>query len=277
MDLHKLLEYASDIPPLVEGMPPWRVDPAIEHVFAAEEWELISVLLLSVAEPTARQMVDRLLTLKVYGPLVVAACLRRHIRTQPYVVQSGGGISSKVFRDLDAVGEEETRGVPEHIMEEIRDMAQTSERAREAQMLRSESIDRGPMREFIINRLADRLHTEAEALEALLVIVRVAAWEETRRTAAMKIANHARSVKALAAALRTADLLAVARSSELGAVAKNMAVAMAEHLDALRARGDARALAFIAENHGDEAVQQAAREALADVESAGQAQQDQQE
>lgn len=272
-----MLEYASDIPPLVEGMPPWRVDPALEHVFAAEEWELISMLLLSVAEPTARQMVDRLLALKVYEPLVVTACLRRHIRTQPYVVQTGRGVASKVFRDIDAVSEDETRGVPEHIMEEIRDMAQTSERAREAQMLRSESIDRGPMRDFIINRLADRLHTEAEALEALLVVARVAAWEETRRMAAMKIANHARSVNALADALRTADMMAVAKSSELSAVAKNMAAAMAEHLDALRARGDARALAFIAENHDDQAVQQAAREALAALEAADEAQEDQQD
>jgi hypothetical protein len=262
VDLQKLLEYANDIPPLVEGIPPWRIEPAVEHLFEAEEWELISLLLLAVAEPTARQMIDRLLTLRKYEPLVVAACLRRHIRAQPYVMKSGSGIASRVFRDIDAVSEEDVRGVPEHIMEEIRDMAETSERTRQAQMLRSESMDRGPMREFIINRLAERLMAETAALDALVVIARAAAWEETRRIAAMKIANHAPSVRKLASAGRTKDLIRIAKSSQLSAVERNMAAAMAEHLDELAARGDTEALEFIAQNHEDEAVKRTAREKL---------------
>jgi len=261
VNLQKILQYARDIPPLVEGIPPWRVDPAIDDLFEHEEWELISVLLLTVADPTARQMVDRLLKIKVYDPLVLTACLRRHVRSQPYVVQTGRGVSARIFRDIDAE-EEDARGVPEHILEDIQDMAEASERTREAQILRSESLDRGPMREFIINRLAERLATEPPALEALLVVAKAAAWEETRRIAAMKIANHQLSVQRLAQAGRTADLIALAAASQLSAVANNFAAVLSENLDELKQRGDREALAFIAENHENQAVREAARAAL---------------
>ncbi|MBC7287373.1 MAG: hypothetical protein H5T86_04865 [Armatimonadetes bacterium] len=265
MDIGKLKEYANDIRPLVEGNPPWRVDPAIHRLFERQEWELISVLLLSVAEATARQIIQRLLELRLYGPLVVAACLRRHIRTQPFVFRSGQGAARRVFRDIDAEGVG-TEGIPEHILEEMREMAELAERTREAQILRSEAMDRGPMREFIINRLAERIGTDNEALEALVVIARAAAWEETRRAAAMKIANHAPSVQKLAAALRTDDLIALANSSQLEAVARNMARVMAEHLDALREKNDTAALEFIARHHADDEVRRAVWQSLGHTE-----------
>lgn len=258
MDANKLLQYSRDIPPLVEGIPPWRVEPALHHLFEAEEWELIGVLLLCVAEPTARQIVNRLLDVRQYGPLTIAACLRRHIRTQPYVLRSGQGIAARVFRDIDVDGED-SAGVPEHILEDIRDMAEAAQRTREAQLLRSEGMDRGPMRDFIINRLAERMVTDEEAVEALVVIARAAAWEETRRAAAMKVANHRPAVEKLARELRTEDLIEITRSSELEAVARNIASAMAKHLEKLKEAGDEAGLEFIAEHHPDEEVRSAAR------------------
>ncbi|MCD6351271.1 MAG: hypothetical protein J7M26_04030, partial [Armatimonadetes bacterium] len=268
VEISKLLQYSKDIPPLVEGTPPWRVEPALDHLFAAEEWELLGVLLLTVAEGTAREIISRLLERRIYEPLVVAACLRRHIRTQPYVLRSGGGIASRVFRDIDAAGEEDAKSIPPHIMEEIQDMAQTSERTREAQLLRSESIDRGPMREFIVNRLAERLNMEDEAVEALVTIARAAAWEETRRIAAMKVANNDRAMRILAQALSTQDLIAVAEASELGAIASKVAGILGEHLEELQQRGDVEALNFVAEHHEDSSVKEAARQAAEAAQSA---------
>ncbi len=262
MDTIELLKaYAQEIGPLVEGNPPWRVQPALHRLFEEEQWELMSLLLLSVAEVTAREIILKLLELRKYEPLVVAACLRRHIRTQPFVFRSGQGAARRVFRDIDAEGVD-TAGIPEHILEEMREMAELAERTREAQLLRSEAMDRGPMREFIINRLAERLATDTEAMEALLVVARAAAWEETRRAAAMKIANSPQSVKRLVDALRTEDLLTVARASQLEAVARKFAAALAEHMDALRERGDTEALEFIARHHEDENVRRAAWRAL---------------
>lgn len=259
--INLLRQYASEIGPLVEGNPPWRVQPALHRLFEEEQWDLMSLLLLSVAEATAREIVLKLLELRRYEPLVIAACLRRHIRTQPFVFRSGQGAARRVFRDIDAEGVD-TAGIPEHILEEMREMAELAERTREAQLLRSESMDRGPMREFIINRLAERLTGEPEALEALLVIARAAAWEETRRAAAMKVANHAQSVKRLVEQLRTDDLLAVARASQLEAVARKFATALAEYIDNLKEKQDAEALEFIARHHEDEQVRRAAWAAL---------------
>jgi len=253
VDIKKLLTYGRDIQPLVEGVPPWRVDPAVDDLFAKQEWELLSCLLLSVAPTTARKIVTRLLDIGVYDPLVFAACLRRHIRTQPQIVGGGSGIASRVFRDIEAEGEG-TAGVPPQIMEDLREMAESAERTREAQMLRGESMDRGPMREFIINRLADRIITDPAAMEALLVIAQAAGWEETRRIAAMKIANNSTALRRMAEAGRTAELIKVAETTRLGAVAATIASLLAERLDDLRTRGDTEALAFIAKNHPDAEV-----------------------
>lgn len=249
MDIKKLVTYGKDIPPLVEGMPPWRLGPAIDDLFKNQEWELLSYLLLVAGGATARTVVMRLLEVRVYEPLVIAACLRRTIRTQPQVI-SGGGAAARVFRDIDAEGQG-TAGIPAEILEEMREMAEAAARTREAQMLRGETLDRGPMREFIINRLAERLQTEPAAMEALLVIAQAAGWEETRRIAAMKIANSQPALNRLLAELRAAELLRVAEATRLGAVAAKIAALLAQRLDELKSRGDTEALAFIAAHHPD--------------------------
>ncbi|MCX7599673.1 MAG: hypothetical protein N2512_12525 [Armatimonadetes bacterium] len=256
MDIKKLVAYGRDIPPLVEGLPPWRLDPAIEDLFKNEEWDLLSHLLLVAAGATARKVIMRLLELRVYDPLVVAACLRRTIRTQPQVI-SGGGAAARVFRDIDAEGQG-TAGIPQEILEDMREMAEAAARAREAQMLRGESLDRGPMREFIINRLAERLPADTAAAEALLVIAQAAGWEETRRIAAMKIANSQPTLNRLAGELRTAELVRIAEAARLSATSAKIAALLAERLDELRNRGDTEALAFIAANHPDAEVRKRA-------------------
>ncbi len=262
MDLKLLLAYRRDLQPLVEGTPPWRVEPALHELFEKKQWDLLSLLLLSVAEPTARQIINRLLEERVYEPLAVAACLRRHIRTQPFVYKTGGpSVAKRIFRDLEAPDEEEAAGVPDHIMEELKEMAELAERTREAQLMRSESMDRGPMREFIINRLAERLHEQA-ALEAMMVIAQAAAFEETRRMAAMKVCNNQQAVRRLLEAGRTDELAIVAQETGLGSVAQRIAQMLGERLDELVQKGDREALQLVAEHHPDAGVKEKARQQL---------------
>jgi hypothetical protein len=259
MDVRHLVELGRDVQPLVEGVPPWRVDPAIHDLFERQEWEVISVLMLSCAEATARIIIARLLELRVYDPLTVAACLRRHIRTQPVVVAgTRGQAAARVFRDIDAESEGKA-SVPDFIREDIEDMAESAARTRDAQMARGDSMDRSPVREFIINRLGERASVEAAAMDALVTVTLAAGWEETRRLAAMKIGNSPQSLARLVAAGRTEELIKVATETQLTAVMNRVAEAMAADMDGLRQRGDEAALAFIAENHPDEGVKASAR------------------
>ncbi len=259
MDVRKLIELGRDVQPLVEGVPPWRVDPAVNDLIERQEWEVLSVLMLSCAEATARQIIARLLDLRVYEPLTVVACLRRHIRSQPVVVAgSRGQASARIFRDIDAESEGKA-SVPDFIREEIVDMAESAARTRDAQMMRGDSLDRSPVREFIINRLGERASVEVAAMDALVIVALAAGWEETRRLAAMKIGNSPQSVKRLVTSGRTDELMKVARETQLAAIMGKMAEALAEDIDGLRQRGDEAALAFIGENHPDEAVKAAAK------------------
>lgn len=259
MELRHLVELGRDVQPLVEGVPPWRVDPAIHDLFEREEWEVLSVLMLSCAEATARTIIGKLLELRVYDPLTVAACLRRHIRTQPVVVAgSRGQAAARIFRDIDAESEGKA-SVPDFIREDIQEMAESAARTRDAQMVRGDSIDRSPIRQFIINRLGDRASVETAAMDALIIITQAAGWEETRRLAAMKIGNNPQSLKRLVAAGRTEDLIKVATEAQLSSVMARAADAMAQDMDGLRERGDQAALEYIAEHHLDEGVKAAAR------------------
>ena len=75
----------------------------------------------------------------------------------------------------------------------------------------------------------------------------------------MKIGNSPQSVKRLVTSGRTDELMKVARETQLAAIMGKMAEALAEDIDGLRQRGDEAALAFIGENHPDEAVKAAAK------------------
>ena len=259
MDVRKLIELGRDVQPLVEGVPPWRVDPAVNDLIERQEWEVLSVLMLSCAEATARQIIAKLLDLRVYEPLTVAACLRRHIRSQPVVVAgSRGQASARIFRDIDAESEGKA-SVPDFIREDIEDMAESAARTRDAQMVRGDSMDRSPVREFIINRLGEKAAVEVAAMDAVIIVALAAGWEETRRLAAMKIGNSPQSIKRLVTAGRTEDLIKVAQETQLAAIMARVAAALAEDMEGLRGRGDQAALDFIAGNHPDEQVKAAAK------------------
>jgi len=259
MDLQKLAEYGRHIEKLMEGKVAWELDRALELVVEKEDWELLGHLLLTASEVSAQRLVRKLLELEVYEPLVWAACLRRQPR-RPGEGARRGGVARRIFRDWEA--EEDSASIPEHIRADAEEISKQAEETRSAMMVQAAEVDRDPMRDYIVTHLAEKLATSEEALEALLVVVRASAWEETRRTAALKVANNTLAVSRLARELRSADLLAVAEASTLGAVAGNMATALGQYIDELKAAGDEKGLAFIAEHHPKAATKALAKQTL---------------
>ncbi len=258
MDVQELARYGRHLEHLIEGTVTWELDRAVDRVVEQQDWELLGHVLLTAAEVSAQRIIAKLLELEVYEPLVWAACLRRQVR-RPQGVAGATGVSRRVFRDWDA--EENAQGVPEHIRADAEELSKQAEQTRAAMLQRAAEVDRDPIRDHIIARLADRLATSPAALDALLVITKASAWEETRRGAALKIAAHPMSVSRLARELRSADLIAVADASGLSAVAANIAKVMGSYLDQFKAAGDDRALAFLAEHHPEDATKAAAAQA----------------
>ena len=258
MNLTALGVHNREVRALVGAATTTQVESAVAALAAQEQWELLGLLLVTAAEAGARRIVRLLIDRQKYEPLAWAACLRRHLR--PSIVAAvGRGLASRVFRDIDA--EEDTAGVPEHILADINDLAATADQQRETAQYREAQLDRCPIRTYIVEQLARHLN-EPPAREVMLTIARGSAWEETRREAALKLANHQPSLQALLAARRSADLIAVSNSASLQAVAANVAEALGGKLAELREAGDRDALAFVAENHRDSNQRQAARQAL---------------
>ena len=78
----------------------------------------------------------------------------------------------------------------------------------------------------------------------------------------MKLANHKQWIQQLARAKRTSDMIAISNAARLQAVAQNIARAMSQHLAQLRQDSDEAAIGFIAENHPDHEMRQAAHATL---------------
>jgi len=171
----------------------------------------------------------------------------------------GGGGARRILRDIDA--EDDEAGVPEHILQEAQDIAESAESSRMAALNREAGIDRDALREFIVNELAKRLNTQPEAAEALVVIAKASAFEDARRTAALKIANHELTMKRLAREGRGADMIVVADNSGLESVRTNIARALGPVLGAMRAQKDWVSLRWAGKHHPDPK----AREAVAEV------------
>jgi hypothetical protein len=258
MDIAGLTEYGLQIEDVMEGSVPSRTEAAVRRMVEEQRWDLFAALLISASEIPARRMVDIAMEREKYEPLVVAACLRRQIQ-RGIPGGAGGRAARRVFRDMDE--EAPTQGVPEHIQleaQEIRDMA---DRAREAAIRRDQLSDRDPVREAIVNGLAQRLQSDA-ALDALIAIAKASAWEATRRRAAMKIANHPGAVNRLAMGRRLADISAVVRASGLKSVAAKLGEALAGAAQAAGGRADRETLEFIAAHHPNPAARDAAAKAL---------------
>ncbi len=247
MDLQTLITSASTIRTIVEGTG-WKLDESIDEVVASRDWELAGRLLVSAAEVSARQLAQKLVAAEAYTPLAIAACFRRQPRRHGEGT-AGGGVSRNVFRDIDA--EADAKGVPDYIRADIEELAKTADQTRSSAMSREAAMDRDAIRQYIIDQLGPRLpHSEA-AMDAMVAIVHASAWEETRRSAALKVANDPISVARLARGLRTADLVVVAEMALLKAVAETLAREMGKHFKPFSDARDIAALRFMAENHPD--------------------------
>lgn len=257
MNLESLSQYGYSLRMLFEGMSEIESAAALDRLVAAEQWELLAMITVTANEVSARRSVVKLLEHNRLAELVLPACLRRQVRRQEVIMAGGGG--RRVLRDIDA--EDDESGVPEHILQEAQDIAESAEASRMAALSREAGIDRDALREFIVNELAKRLNTDPEAAEALVVIAKASAFEDARRTAALKIANHEMTMKRLAREGRGADMIVVADNSGLESVRTNIARALGPVMGAMRAQKDWASLRWAGKHHPDPR----AREAVAEV------------
>lgn len=255
MNLQELVEKSGMIGTIIEGSS-WKLDEAIDAVIASEDWDLAARLVVSGAEISARQMAKKLLERDAYEPLAVAACFRRQPRRPGEGASRGGGIGRKVFRDLDA--EDDAKGVPDYIRDDIEEMAKSAQHARAGAMTRDAMMDRDPIRQYIVDKIAARTPTSEGAMNALVAIARASAWEETRRTAALKLANDPISVGRICRQLRIDDVVAVVDAALIGAVGESFAKELGKQFQDLVDRKDERALRFLAEHHPDEKFRESA-------------------
>ena len=259
MELHTLVTYRRPVDQLVRGVLGREAEVAINQLLEGEQWELLGMIILAAAETSARQLATVLLERRAWEPLTVAACLRRQPPRRT-TAPSRTAVGRRVFRDFDQ--EAATAAVPEHIRAEAEEMQQLAVQSLGTAERRDELIDRDPIREFIVTELAKLLTGEPEALNALVTIARAAAWENTRRTAALKVANHAPSIKRLAAERRAEDLVAVSESAGLTAVAETIAKALGTQWAEDRDHPDAAALEFIAAKHPESQWRASAQETI---------------
>lgn len=254
-----LQKHPADIEILVEGVTPRQIEPVVERLCAAQEWDLMAACIISAAEIPARLMINCLLDNGQYRALALPACLRRQHRR---IDQTRGlGVGARTFRDWDA--ETGSEGVPEHIQTDMEEMASSAAARIQVASVQAAEVDRDPLREYIVTQLAERINREAEALRALIIIARAAAWEETRRTAAMKIANNKRMVDRMVASGWIRPLVEVAASTNLESARRNIARQMAARLDDFVGSGDRLALGFLSEHLEDGPQKTRAQEALA--------------
>jgi hypothetical protein len=249
MTLQELVKHGPVIGIIVEGTG-WQLEEKIEEVVAEGDADLLSRLLVSAAEISARQLAKQLVEKEMYEPLAVAACLRRQPRRPGEGATGGGGMSRRIFRDVDS--EEGARGVPDYILSDIEEMSKSADMTRASAMGREAAMDRDPIRQYIVDNLAPRMPTSEAAANAMIAIARSSAWEETRRTAALKVANEPITVARLVRGLRTEDIIEVCHMALLTQVAETFAREMGRNFQAFADAKDVKALQFMAEKHPDE-------------------------
>ena len=244
---------------LIEGTMGGDVDNAIELLMGEEQWDLIAQVLITASEVSARRLTDTLLAAEIFDPLIPAACMRRELRrgiSQAPAALSGGAI----FRDFEA--DDEGPGVPDHIREEAEAITASANQARRIAAQKEAALDRDSIRSRIVDKLAERAVTSEAALFGLATIARASAWEETRRSAALKLAANKAATGQLLRAGRHADLLAIADASGSDGVRTRIADAVAGAMPAATAPEYRTVLELIAEHHSDDAKRAAAKKAL---------------
>jgi len=258
MELTTLSQYGYSLRMLFEGLSDLEASAALDRMVAAGQWELLATITITANEVSARRTVLKMLEHGRLAELVLPACLRRQVRRQEVIFASAGR-SRRAFRDIDA--EDDSSAVPEHILQEAQDIADSADASRMSALSREAGVDRDPLREFIVNEIAKRMNTDPDAGEALMVIAKASAFEDARRTAALKIANHEMTMKRLAREGRAADMITVAENSGLSSVKGNIARALGPVMGAMRAQKDWPSLRWAGQHHPDPR----AREAVAQV------------
>lgn len=258
MQLEDLSRHGADVRALFEGLLEVELDHALERLAQAERWELLATVAITASEIPARRITNRLIAEERFVELVLPACFRRQVRRQEVIIANPGR-AKRVFRDLDT--ETDEAGIPEHILQEAQDIAETADSSRMAALSREAGTDRDPLRELIVNAIAQHLNTSETAAEALMAIAKAGQFEDARRTAALKLNNNEIVMRRLARDGRGADMIVVANNSGLESVRVNIARALGPVLGAMRAQQDWESLRWAGKHHPDPR----AREAVAKV------------
>ncbi|HUS81135.1 MAG TPA: hypothetical protein VM283_07685, partial [Armatimonadota bacterium] len=259
VDSETYSKYSRQIITLVEGTMVGDVQKSVERLLADEQYDLIADVLITASEVSARRLVDALLAREIIEPLIPAACLRRELRRPSMTggASLGGGA---IFRDFET--DDEGPGVPDFIREEAEAITTSANQSRRIAAQKEAELDRDAIRARIVDQLVERLNTSDEALKALATIARTSAFEETRRGAAMKLANNKIATGKLIRAGRHRDLLVIADASGSIAVKSRIARSLAEAMPDQNAPEYRPALELVAEHHPDEETKAAARGAL---------------
>lgn len=260
MESAAFVEWAAEIDVLMEGNVERLVRDAIRDILDAEQHELASYLMLSASEFSARRLADALIEREVFEPLVAGASLRREVRrSAPTGVSSLG--SQRIFRDFEKPDEGEP-GVPDHIMEEAEAISSAADQSRRIAARKEAELDRDPVRHHIVNSLAELLNTSEEAMEAMIAIARASVYEETTRSAAMKLGNNKIVMGRISRAGRIEDMIAVGDASASQAVRTIIARSLADSMPESSDSSYRAALEYVGEHHPQESVQRAAKRAL---------------
>jgi hypothetical protein len=251
-------KYAADLAILTDGLTHRQVDPVLARLCSDGQYELMGVALITAQEVPARAIIDCLVRNQQFGELIPCACFRRQLRQATLLGK--GTLGAGTFRDFDA--DEGGPGVPDHIMAEAEDIAAAAAARRATASVQSANVDRDALRGLVVARLTEKMLTDRPAVEALITIAQASSFEDTRREAAMKVANAKRLVAAMVKAARIADLIGVAQNTALTSAKQNIAKAIAADFDRWRTENNRPALEFIAENHAEEGMRAAGKQAL---------------
>jgi len=260
VDRKTIVRWSVQIKTLMQGNVERNVRDAMSQLIEAKQWSVLSHLLVTASEFSARRIIDALVEREVFDPLVAAACLRREVRRSLPTGPSTLG-SKRVFRDFEQPDEGEA-GVPDHILEEAEAIAKHASQTRRIAAQREAEMDRDPVRHHIVERIDEKLNTSEDAVEAMIAIARASFFEETARSAAMKLGANKMVMGRISRAGRVDDMIAVAEASASAAVRTMIARNLAENMPDTSHPSYRTALQFIAEHHPEAATQRAARRAL---------------
>ena len=260
MDIRVLARYSRRIEHVMDGTLEWEMNHGINALVENQEWELMSVMILTASEVPARRMAERLAQHEQYLHLILPACFRRQIR-KPQIID-GGAMRRPVFRDLDALDIDQEEGIPEHIRQDAEEMSDAVGRSRMGALQRELQEDNDGIRDWIITALGEKLMQSADAVNALVLVACCSMFEDSRRMAALKIANHAPTVRRMVGAGRASELVQISQASGMESVAINISRALSDLIPRLVEEGNTRVLRFIADNHPEAAIKQAASEGL---------------